>query len=349
MPVHNAFEFFIQMHLTEGCNLRCTHCYQQEGRTSEMSLPEVAELAEETADMIGAWQEAYGIGISSSFNVTGGEPFLRPDIFEVLEELNGRGFDLYLLTNGILVDRGKASRLANLVKGVQISIEGPETVHDSIRGHGSFASTMKGVRSVVDAGIELTLNTTLSEVNAPHFSGIIDLASSLGARRLGFSRLVPAGSGRQMLDRMLGREEVKALYQEIFSRDTGGLRIVTGDPVASQLRASSSADNVSDNGDEWPSGGCAAGVSGLTILPDGTVTPCRRMPIPIGNVRQDSLREIWATSGILNNLRNKSKYGGKCGRCAKWAACRGCRAIAYAFSRDAGEGNCLSEDPQCFL
>ena len=346
MPVHNPFEFFIQLHLTERCNLKCTHCYQNEGMTNEMSLPEIASVVEETAEMLEGWKEAYDIGTTSSFNVTGGEPFLRQDIFEVLEEIKTGGFATYILTNGLLVDRSRANRLAGIgVKGVQVSIEGPEHIHDSIRGAGSFAGSLKGIRHIADAGIEVTLNTTLSGVNARYFPEVIDLASSLKVQRLGFSRLVPSGSGRKLLNMMLDRGELKVLYQDIFSRETGNLRLVTGDPVASQFRAPAEEDSR----DAWPSGGCAAGVSGLTILPDGTITPCRRLPVPIGNVRQDSLREIWATSDVLNSLRDKSQYQGKCGNCGKWSGCRGCRAIAYAYSQANGKGECLTEDPQCFI
>jgi radical SAM protein with 4Fe4S-binding SPASM domain len=77
--------------------------------------------------------------------------------------------------------------------------------------------------------------------------------------------------------------------------------------------------------------------------------PCRRMPIPIGNIRRDSFREVWATSDVLNDLRDRSKYKGKCGSCNKWANCRGCRAIAYAYSGIHGKGDHLAPDPQCFI
>ncbi len=96
-------------------------------------------------------------------------------------------------------------------------------------------------------------------------------------------------------------------------------------------------------------GGCAAGVSGLTIRPDGTMNPCRRLNIPIGNLRKDSIRDIWATSEVLCSLRDKSKYKGKCGKCNRWANCRGCRAIAYAYSQSVGKNDFLAEDPQCFI
>lgn len=92
-------------------------------------------------------------------------------------------------------------------------------------------------------------------------------------------------------------------------------------------------------------GGCAAGISGITLLPDGTITPCRRLNIPIGNVRRDSLREVWANSGVLRQLRDKQSYKAKCGVCHRWALCRGYRAVAYAYS---GNGDFLAEDPQCF-
>jgi len=156
---------------------------------------------------------------------------------------------------------------------------------------------------------------------------------------------VPSGSGSKMLGRMLTSRAVEQIYKKIFSLSIPGLKIVTGDPVASQFRDPAGEDVI----DPVPSGGCAAGVSGLTILPDGTITPCRRMPVPIGNVKTDSLREIWATSETLLALRDKSRYQDRCGSCSKWSACRGCRAIAYAYSQSQGKDSCLAEDPQCFL
>jgi len=346
MPIINPFEFFVQLHLTERCNLRCKHCYQEGDRPDEMSLPEIKALIAEISDMLQDWKETYAIDFASSFNITGGEPFLREDILPVLELLRGEGFDTYLLSNGTLINKERAGQLAELgVQGVQVSIEGPEEIHDDIRGSGSLSSSITGIRNLLNAGVEVTLNTTLSDINAPYFMDVIALASALGVQRVGFSRLVPSGRGGALLNNMLNKEVIKDLYRKIFSLDCNGLQIVTGDPVASQFRSPSfeGAHN------QVPSGGCAAGVSGLTILPDGTVTPCRRLPVPIGNVKKDPLREIWATSEVLNALRDRSGYTGKCGTCERWSVCRGCRAIAYAHARAAGSTSLLAEDPQCFL
>jgi AdoMet-dependent heme synthase len=346
MPVNNPFEFFIQLHITEQCNLRCKHCYQQGCRPDDMSLSEITSVIDEISEMLNEWKEAYHIDFTSSFNVTGGEPLLRRDFFSILEELKNKEVDTFILSNGTLIDRNKAEALATLaVKGVQVSIEGPENIHDAIRGPGSFSSSIAGIRNLLEAGLPVTLNTTLSEMNARCFKEVIDLASSLGVQRVGFSRLVPTGRGGSMLNTMISRELLRDLYNTFFSFDARGLQIVTGDPVASQLNEPA----VNDGETPFPSGGCAAGISGLTILPDGTVTPCRRLPVPIGNVKKDSLREIWATSDVLHGLRDKSRYTGKCGECSKWSACRGCRAIAFAFSGANGNASYLAEDPQCFL
>jgi MoaA/NifB/PqqE/SkfB family radical SAM enzyme len=146
MPISNLHDFFVQLHLTERCNLRCTHCYQSGGRTAELNRAEISDLLSELTDMLQAWTEAYGIEFSSSLNVTGGEPFLRSGLVDILDEMNDRNLDVYLLTNGTLIDREKAAALAALaVKGVQVSIEGPEEVHDSIRGAGSFAAACRGI------------------------------------------------------------------------------------------------------------------------------------------------------------------------------------------------------------
>ncbi|HEX9114076.1 MAG TPA: radical SAM protein, partial [Nitrospirota bacterium] len=308
-------------------------------------LPELKAVVAEVSDMIDDWSDAYGIDFSRSMNITGGEPFLRPDLFAVLEEVRRRDFDIFLLTNGTLVDRARAMRLAELgVRGVQVSIEGPEPVHDSIRGAGSFAASAAGIAHLVDAGLAVTLNVTLSRLNASAMKEVIAFGSRAGARRIGFSRLVPSGKGSSLLSQMLSPGEVKDLYESLFSQDIEDLRLVTGDPVASCMKAPSSGDA----GDTAMSG-CAAGVSGLTILPNGDVLPCRRLPLYLGNAFRDSLREIWASSPVLEALRDRGRYKGKCRTCPRWAHCRGCRAIAYAWSCSRGEDDFLAGDPQCFI
>jgi radical SAM protein with 4Fe4S-binding SPASM domain len=314
---------------------------------NEMSYVEIKETVKEIAETISRWKAIYEIDFIPSVNITGGEPFLRKDLFKILSEFRNIGFDMYLLTNGILIDNARAERLYKIgVKGVQVSVEGPEKIHEGIRGKGSFQASVRGVKHLLDAGLTVTLNVTVSRLNAEYLLDMVELSSGLGVQRLGFSRLVPSGRGNSLFNEMLKTNAVKDLYEKIFSFDSdNGLEIVTGDPVASQFRNNSQDIESGD----IPLGGCAAGISGLTIMPDGTVVPCRRLPISVGNVKKDSIREIWSMSNVLNDLRDRSKYKGKCGSCKKWANCRGCRAIAYSCSMSKGKGDILAPDPQCFL
>ena len=342
----NAFDFFVQWHLTERCNLACTHCYQGEKKAAEMTFGEIRRTIGKISETIRQWSDAYAIPFLPGISVTGGEPFLRKDLSKILQEIRKDDFDISILTNGTLVDKEKARSLADLpVKNVQVSLEGPESIHEAVRGKHSFASAVRGIEHLRDAGISVTVNVTLSEVNAACFSDMVLLASNLGVARLGFSRLVPSGRGLALLPRMLPKERLREVYEAIFSLKIPGLEIVTGDPVASRI---GEGEPDSDDG-SFAFGGCAAGVSGLTLLPDGTITPCRRMGIPIGNILGDSLRDIWAASDVLNLLRNKNAYKGRCGTCKRWSRCRGCRAIAYAWSLSQGRNDFLEEDPQCFI
>jgi radical SAM protein with 4Fe4S-binding SPASM domain len=346
MAINSSFDFLIQWHLTDRCNLTCTHCYQTGEKTDEMTLPEIKNTIHEISDTLAVWMDTYGIHFAPSVNITGGEPFLVKDIFAVLSEFQKKGFEIYLLSNGTLINKSRAQQLSDLpIQGVQVSIEGPREIHESIRGKDSFSSSLRGVQHLLEAGLEVTLNATLSSMNARYFMDIYHLSSTIGVQKLGFSRLVPSGRGKTLVKELLGTEDVKLLYKNIFSLETNGPEIVTGDPVASQSR---NKLKDSDCGD-IALGGCSAGISGLTILPDGTLLPCRRLPVPIGNIKQDSLREVWTTSEVLNALRDRSQYKGKCRTCKNWAQCRGCRAIAYAYTNVSGQGDYLAQDPQCFI
>ena len=346
MPSTHVFDFLIQWHLTERCNLRCSHCYQGDAGGRELSFQEVQSGLSEIADLLASWASCYDLSFSPSFNITGGEPLLRTDLFDLLRGITKRGYESFLLTNGTLIGAEQALMLNDAgVKGVQVSIEGPEEVHDRIRGAGSYAASLRGIGLLVRAGMPVTMNTTLSSLNVQHFKSLVPIASSLGVQRLGFSRLVPSGRGAGLVDAMLSPAQVHELYDSVRSLETGGLELVSGDPLFSQL----GTDDSPDKAVSTPRGGCAAGVSGLTILADGTLVPCRRLPVPIGNITVDSVREVWASSPVLEALRDRSRYHGACGSCPRWSDCRGCRAIAYAHAGSRGVDDILAEDPQCFI
>jgi radical SAM protein with 4Fe4S-binding SPASM domain len=335
-------DFFLQWHLTERCNLACRHCYQSGVESGEMDVRAIRETADEVADMLKDWAQRYDIVFAPSLNITGGEPLLRKDLFEILSLVGQYGFERYLLTNGTLINRDKAKRLKSLVDGVQVSMEGPEALHDSIRGKGSFKRAASGVEALVSQGIPVSLNATISRLNAHSLSFLVELGRDLGVKKIGFSRLVPRGKGAELKMQMLTPDEVRHIYLSLLALADDTIEVDSGDPLAALMGTHPNGD-----GGDTPYGGCAAGVSGLTLLADGTVTPCRRLPIPLGNVTRDSLRHIWTGSRVLNLLRDRSAYKGDCGRCRHWARCRGCRAIAFACGHG-GRAAFLDDDPQCF-
>jgi AdoMet-dependent heme synthase len=346
MSIARSFEFFVQWHLTERCNLRCRHCYQKGLPVAELSFDQIEAVVAEVAETVDAWGQTYEIPFTLSYNVTGGEPFLRPDFFKILESIAHRKSAIYVLTNGTLVTRELARKTVDAgAAGVQVSIEGPEKIHDAIRGRGSLRKALRGVDFLVSAGLTVTLNATLSQINAPYTADLVQIAKDCGVQRLGFARLVPSGRGEALSREMVDSAVLKALYLHLLSLQTEGLEIVIGDPLASRLHTQT------ETGEGYPniaSAGCAAAVSGVTLLSDGTMVPCRRLPIPIGNILEDSLRETWAASPVLNRLRDRNAYPGRCGKCRHWSVCRGCRAIAHASSRSRQDG-LLDDDPQCFV
>jgi len=340
-----TFDFFIQWHLTERCNLRCRHCYQQRRKPKEMTVGELKQEIDGATEMFRAWEEEYDISLTPSIHFTGGEPFLYKGIWNVIAHARQSRYRVAILTNGCLItkeDAGKASALA--IADVQISLEGPPEIHDGIRGVGSFAAAIEGARLLIDAGNCVSANMTLSRLNINSVEETAEIAKKAGFSGIGFSRLVPCGSGENLLDSMLDPQEIKTAYQKITALNNPSFEVASGDPLAGVLSGFKPSPES-----ELALSGCSAGFSGVTITSDGSVMPCRRIGIKIGNLRKTSLRQIWSTSKVLSKLRQRESYKGECGRCSLWPSCRGCRAVAYAYSKSKRAPDLFADDPQCWM
>ena len=339
------FAFFIQWHLTERCNLHCRHCYQSTRRPMEMTADEVKQEIDGATDMFKAWEREHGISVSPSIHFTGGEPFLYDGVWEVIEHCRSSGYETAIMTNGSLIRRKDAQRAFSLgVSDIQVSLEGPAELHDAIRGRGSFALASRGVERLVSEGNRVSANTTLSRLNVDMIEETAGIAKHLGFSKIGFSRVVPCGTGRSLIDSLLTPEELKTAYQKAMSLNSSSFGVGSGDPLAGIL----SADAIDLNCDLTLSG-CSAAFSGVTISSDGSVMPCRRIGLTAGNLKKSSLRNIWASSRLLWQLRRRESYLGKCGECVLWPSCRGCRAVAYAYSAAQGRPDLFADDPQCWL
>jgi radical SAM protein with 4Fe4S-binding SPASM domain len=344
-PAIKDFQFFIQWHLTERCNLRCRHCYQGRDRVREMTVGEVKREIDGATQMFQAWEEEHGIKVAPSIHFTGGEPFLYRGLLEVIAYSKAKGYGVALMSNGCLISTDDAQRTFGLgVSDIQVSLEGPPDLHDSIRGRGSFAAASKGVENLLRAGNRVSANVTLSRLNIDQIEETTELASTMGFYGIGFSRMVPCGRGKALRDRLLAPQELKRAYQRILTLNAPSFEVVSGDPLAGTL-----LESKIPSGCNLTLSGCSAGFSGITITSDGSVMPCRRIGLVVGNLKRKPLREIWASSRLLWKLRRRESYQGKCGHCTLWPSCRGCRAVAYAHSLNEGKPDLFANDPQCWV
>ena len=311
----------------------------------EMTLDEVEREIDGAAEMFQAWESEHGISVSPSIHFTGGEPFLYEGLWDLVAYARKKRYGVALMSNGCLITKDDAKKASTLgIFDIQISLEGPPDLHDSIRGRGSFMAATKGVEALVKSGNRVSANVTLSRLNVDQIEETIETARTMGFYGIGFSRMVPCGRGKELRDQLLIPQELKRAYQKILGLNTPSFEVASGDPLVGTL-----LEPKIPSGCNLSLAGCSAGFSGITITSDGSVMPCRRIGLVVGNVKRKSLRSIWASSRLLWQLRERKSYHGRCGQCALWPSCRGCRAVAYANSANQGKPNLFADDPQCWV
>ena len=340
-------EFYFQWHLTDKCNLKCVHCYQNDtSNSSELMLEELKAIADEIDLTLSRWKKDGRVA------VTGGEPFVRKDVIDLLTYLEQLPHikKLGILTNGTLIKQN-IEFLKRLTKlhYVQLSLEGRKEINDGIRGNGTFDTVIESTGILVASGIPTRWMVTLHKKNVSEVPFIIDLALENGVSTLTFERLVPMGSGESFTDYVLSPEELKEIFEHIVKRSDeeyskgSGLTVLKLRTLWVLVDPERADKDLATPIEQAVGACCSIGMDSLCILPDATVLPCRRLPIPIGNLKNDSLFKIWYTSKVLWDIRDKRNLKGKCNGCEYIPRCGGCRATAYALT-----GDYLAEDPQCW-
>lgn len=328
-------EFYFQWHLTERCNRACKHCYQDGNPTKELPLNDLLTILNLMEEAVSKW------GKRGTISLTGGEPFIRrDDLHAIMDQIDRTdSFTYYdILTNGSLIADSEARALTEhkKLRRVQVSLEGATAEsNDAVRGLGSFDATVDAMRRLRAAGISVSVMTTITRANKDEIPAMVALLGREGATTFALERLIPEGSGTAISDLVLSPIELQQVY-EVAHRiaiNQPPVRLLLYRPLFALLAP------------ENPTVGalCSAGNNALTIMPDGTVYPCRRLPIPIGNVLTDGFYKIWYGSEVLWRIRNPQILNVKCRGCALLTQCRGCRAMAYFMT-----GDYMAEDPQCW-
>jgi len=343
-------DFYFQWHITDKCNLRCTHCYQENYTdVQDMPLEELKVIAKKLFKTLSKW------GKKGDISITGGEPFIRKDLLSFLEYLDSSEevSNLDILSNGTMLtdDIVKRLKLIRKLHRVQVSLDGASPKrHDEIRGRGTFEKAINGIRILNRHGIDTKIMFTLQRCNMQDVPSLIDLAIREGVTGLTIERVVPIGSAEDMKGSLLSPEEIRDTFQYISDRadveyEKGTqLRILKYRPLWINVNPHRAKTGVITAPHKELGAVCSIGLDGLCILPDATVLPCRRLPIPIGNLKRDSLEKIWFTSDVLWQIAHKRNLNGKCNSCELITRCSGCRAMAYAYT-----GDYLAADPQCWL
>lgn len=329
-------QFYIQWHVTNLCNLRCQHCYQDDfSKKSDLDWQGLQRVSDHFLTTLREWDK------TACIHLTGGEPLLKPELFPLLDDLDQQSMveELGIITNGLSIDRETLRRLSGFskLKKMKISLDGGDAeTNNSIRSRGTFERVMQNLPLIKRTGrFEIIFMFTVMKKNFKNLPSFFKLCQDLGMDGLIIERFIPLGRGKESLNEVLSKEEWKEtirMLSDFFSIED----------VNSFLPYQ--AFQVSFNGEEPELLGapCVIGKDGFCIMPDGEVFPCRRFPVSIGNLLETPLKKIWEESDILEKLRRKENLKGKCGIC-EMKDCRGCRSLALALT-----GDYLEEDPHCW-
>ena len=284
--------------------------------------------------------------------LTGGEPLLRPDIWELIDYAHELGLRPVIGTNGTLIDDECAQRIAEHgIPRVSISLDFPDAAgQDEFRGkEGSFDEAIAGIRNLRKHGVGVQVNSTVTKMNKGMLVELHDLARDEGAEAFHPFLLVPTGRGEDLIDVELTPEE----YEEVLTwayqcQKTSPMHFKPTDApqyyrIIRQLCAAEGREVTPENyGMEAMTRGCLGGITFAFISHVGDVQPCGYFDMQLGNVKDMPFSQIWETSPVFDDLRHYDRLRGKCGACEYKGVCGGCRARALAAT-----GDYLAEEPYC--
>lgn len=338
-PTRRTDRVLLQWHITHRCNLRCRHCYQASHSGPELDRGGQLEVIRQFVELLDSFP---GRRVHGHITITGGEPFVREDCVELLETIarHERGFTLAVLTNGTLIDDTLAARLARMpVEFVQVSIEGCRETHDRIRGPGSYNRAVNGIRCLVRNGVRTLLSFTAHAGNYREFGEVARLGRKLRVSRVWADRMIPEGGAERLSHAVLSPEQTREF---LHIMDTARRQVRWPWRRSTEIAMGRALQFLVAGGRPYH---CTAGASLLTVMPDGDLYPCRRMPIRVGNLRDTPLVRLYQESDVLRRLRSRAATARGCEGCLYAGLCRGgLRCLSYAMT-----GDPLNRDPGCWL
>lgn len=341
--------FHIQWHILNRCNLRCKHCYQEDySKSIELTLDQLKKIAD-NLDLSMKKQKS-----KLNLLLTGGEPLLREDIFELMEYLEKKKniFQVDIITNATLIkDKINELKRFKKCKTILFSLDGiSQKTNDNIRGEGVFNNVLEQIQYIEAKRFKKILMFTLSKQNYEDSFRLLEFAKEHNLDGIIIEKLVPMGQSKDEFSLVITKNMLKRLYDYLITQngyDTfksyeyRALKIefnkIKG--IKFWIKNNNFFNKISVR---IKVANCIVARDGAAIMPDGSIFPCRRLPVILGNLLNNEFSEIFENSVILKDLINRDKLKGKCKDCES-LDCFGCRAMVYAVKKDL-----YGEDPHCW-
>jgi AdoMet-dependent heme synthase len=330
--------------ITRNCNLECIHC-----RASATMGPYTGELDTKAGFKLLDQMAELGEPIVI---LTGGEPLLRQDIFDIAKYGTKKNLRMVMAPNGTLITDKIANKLVESgIKRISISLDGASNKsHDQFRGvKGAFDGALNGIQHAKNAGIEFQINTTITKANLDQIPAIQQLAIDLGAVAHHIFLLVPTGRGKYIIDQEITSQEYEETLNWFYDQKEKTplqLKATCAPHYYRILRQRAKEDgkivNFQTHGLDAVTRGCLGGTGFCFISHRGVVQPCGFLDVNCGDVTGESFVQIWKHSKVFKQLRNFNELKGKCGECEYKRVCGGCRARAYEAT-----GDYMAEEPLC--
>ncbi|MFA7148339.1 MAG: putative heme d1 biosynthesis radical SAM protein NirJ2 [Syntrophomonadaceae bacterium] len=321
----------VSWNTTNQCNMFCDHCYREAGARleDELDTDQAKRLIREIK------KAGFHIMIFS-----GGEPLMRPDIYELGAYATKQGLRAVLGTNGSLITPQVASALKEagfMAAGVSLDSLEPEKNNAFRKLDRAYELTLEGMKNLKAAGLPFQVHTTVMDWNVNELEGLTDFAVEIGAMAHHIFFLVPTGRAVNIEEEGLRVAEYEKTIARVMEKQKQ-VNIEIKPTCAPQFMRVADKKGIPVRF----SRGCLAGISYCIISPRGDVQPCAYMDIRLGNVKEKAFDEIWQQNAMLQELRSAA-YKGKCGICDYKDRCGGCRARAYYYSG----GDYMAEDEWC--
>jgi heme b synthase len=332
--------------VTGRCNLNCIHCRASSSMTShdtDFTTEEARKLIDDITSFC-----------SPVLVLSGGEPLLRPDLFEIARYGTEKGLRMCIATNGTLVTDDVCAKMKESgIRIVSLSLDGSTAVvHDDFRKQaGAFEATLRAAETFNRNGIKFIVNSSFAKRNQHDIADTYRLAKRIGAHAWYMFMIVPTGRGEKILSELISKEDYEEILEwhyQMEKNETDMLVRPTCAPHYYRVRLQKAREEglkIQPRTLSFSTGGGKGCICAQTIAfidSKGNVQPCSYFPVVAGNVKKQHFREIWYHSELFESLRAFEKYKGRCGECEYLNVCGGCRARADAVLEDY-----LQEEPFC--